>query len=86
MNEPINHACQTMLSAISAYLDGDLDQTECAEIERHCASCARCAELVATLKQTVGLCRNAAAAPLPEAVRDRARASIRRLLDEGGAA
>lgn len=86
MTEPMNAACQAMLAAISAYLDGDLDQTECGEIERHCASCARCAEVIATLRQTVGLCRNAAAVPLPEAVRARARASIRRLLDEGGAA
>lgn len=83
---PMNAECKAMLSAISAYLDGDLDAAECAGIERHCAGCPACAEVVATLQRTVGLCRNAAAVPLPEAVRARARESVRKLLDEGGAA
>ncbi len=82
MSEPMNADCKAMLSAISAYLDGDLGATECAAIERHCAGCASCAEVVATLQKTVGLCRNAATVPLPEVVRARARASIRRLLEE----
>ena len=86
MSEPMSVECKAMLAAISAYLDGDLDATECAGIERHCAQCVACAQVVATLQQTVGLCRHAADVPLPDAVRARARASIRRLLDEGGAA
>ena len=85
MSEPMPAECKAMLSAISAYLDGDLGATECAEIERHCAQCPACTEVVATLQQTVGLCRHAATVPLPDAVRARARASIRHLLDDGGA-
>ena len=76
----LNPACKRMLSAISAYLDGDLNATECIEIERHCAGCPQCAEVVGALRQTVGLCRDAAAVPLPESVRARARASVRHLL------
>ncbi len=76
----LNAACKDMLSAISAYLDGDLDATQCADIERHCAACPQCAEVVGALRQTVGLCREAAAVPLPEAVRTRARESVQRLL------
>lgn len=74
--------CAAMLSGISAYLDGELPSTECAAIEAHCAGCQSCAALVAGLREAVGLCRGAAEKPLPESVRERARASVRRLLDE----
>jgi anti-sigma factor RsiW len=73
--------CATILANISAYLDGELETTACAEIEAHCATCASCEALVQSLRATVGLCREAAAAPLPEDVRHRARESVRRLLE-----
>jgi anti-sigma factor RsiW len=74
--------CTAILANISAFLDGDLDATSCAAIEAHCSACPRCAAVVEGLKQTVGLCRSASAAPLPDAVRRRALDSIRRLLDQ----
>jgi anti-sigma factor (TIGR02949 family) len=72
--------CREVLTQISAYLDGELDHTACDAIERHCDRCESCARLIAGLRETVGLCRRAAAAPLPEEVRRRARESVRRLL------
>jgi len=80
MSEPAN-ACREVLSNISGYLDGELDTTACAAIERHCVMCPTCAELVKGLRETVGLCRQAATVPLPDAVRRRAIESVRRLLD-----
>ena len=74
--------CREILAGISAYLDGDLDATACNAIERHCLSCAQCAALVNGLRDTVGLCRQAASTPLPESVRQRARESVRRLLEQ----
>ena len=74
--------CAAMLSGISAFLDGELAATECAAIEAHCAGCPGCAALVSGLQEAVGLCRGVAEVPLPESVRERARASVRRLLDE----
>ncbi len=79
MNEPPN-ACREVLSNISGYLDGELDATACDAIERHCRGCSSCAALVQGLRETVGLCRQAATAPLPDAVRRRALESVRRLL------
>jgi anti-sigma factor RsiW len=73
--------CAAILANISAFLDGDLDATACTAIEAHCASCPRCAPVVEGLRQTIGLCREAAATPLPESVRARARTAVRRLLD-----
>jgi anti-sigma factor RsiW len=74
--------CAAILTNISSYLDGELDATACAAIEAHCGTCPRCAPLVEGLRRTVGLCREAGSAPLPDEVRARARASVRRLLDE----
>jgi anti-sigma factor RsiW len=74
--------CRRVLAEISAYLDGDLDDAACAAIEIHCATCANCAEVVESLKQTAGVCRKLGATPLPSAVLDRARESVRRLLEE----
>lgn len=81
MSEPSSD-CTAILRNISAYLDGELEATACAAIEAHCATCPRCAPLVEGLRRTVGLCRDAASAPLPEDVRARARESVRRLLDD----
>ena len=78
---PALTACRAVLTNISNYLDGELDATACAAIERHCIGCPSCAALVSGLRETVGLCRQAGTAPLPDAVRQRARESVRQLLD-----
>ena len=80
MSDEMNAECNAMLAGISAYLDGDLDATACEAIERHCLNCPRCAAVVGGLRETIGLCREAGSAPLPDAVRQRAKASIERLL------
>lgn len=82
MTESMNRECRDILAGISAYLDGDLEATACEAIEQHCQNCASCAALVAGLRETVGLCRQAGTVPLPESVRRRARESVRRLLAE----
>lgn len=75
--------CESVLRSISAYLDGDLPCTECDLIEKHCAECEACSEVVEELRATIGLCRSAAAVPIPSAVRARAQASIAALLKSG---
>jgi anti-sigma factor RsiW len=73
--------CRRVLASVSAYLDGDLGATACDSIEAHCGSCPECADVIAGLRKTVGLCRQAGTTPVPEAVRQRARVSVQRLLD-----
>jgi anti-sigma factor (TIGR02949 family) len=80
MSDPSTPDCRTILTNISAYLDGELDATACDEIERHCQACASCSELVEGLRQTIGLCRRAGETPLPDAIRQRARDRVRLLL------
>ena len=76
----LSRNCRALLSEISSYLDGELSTTACDAIERHCETCADCAAVVQGLRETIGLCREAASLPLPDAVRQRARAGIQRLL------
>lgn len=75
--------CESVLRSISAYLDGELPGTQCDFIEKHCAHCAGCAAVVQELRETIGLCRSAATAQIPDAVRARAQASIAALLKSG---
>lgn len=72
--------CGALLAGVSAYLDGDADAAACEAIQRHCRDCAGCAAVVEGLRETIGLCREAGTAPLPDPVRRRAKASIDRLL------
>jgi anti-sigma factor RsiW len=78
MNTPCD--CKATLTNISAYLDGELERTACDAIEQHCERCPSCAALVKGLRDTIGLCRQAAFVALPDAVRQRARARVRQLL------
>jgi anti-sigma factor RsiW len=80
MSQDVNAECRAALTGISAYLDGELNAVACQAIERHCRDCAACATLVEGLRETIGLCREAGSTPLPEPVRQRAKASIERLL------
>jgi anti-sigma factor RsiW len=80
MTTTLSAECRQVLASVSAYLDGDLDQTACESIDRHGAQCASCAKVIAGLRDTVGLCRQAGSLPVPDAVRLRARAQVRRLL------
>ena len=81
MSERAPDDCAAILASISAYLDGDLDAAACANIEAHAVTCASCAPTIEGLRRTIGLCHDAGAVPLPDAVRRRARASIQQLLD-----
>jgi anti-sigma factor RsiW len=76
----VDPECAAVLGGISAYLDGELDDAGCDAIESHCRTCESCGAIVEGLRDTIGLCRHAADAPVPDAVRQKARASIDALL------
>ena len=75
--------CDSLLQQISSYLDGDLNESTCAAIEHHAASCSACGRVIEDFRRTTGLCRTAATTPLPGDVRARARARVRELLRRG---
>lgn len=80
MSETPRVTCESLLQQISAYLDGDLGAATCEAIERHASSCDRCSVVIEDFRKTTGLCRTAADAPLPDAVRALAQARVRALL------
>ncbi|MEA3336478.1 MAG: zf-HC2 domain-containing protein [Chloroflexota bacterium] len=68
---PAYGTCREMLSDLSAYLDGDLDDALCLEIERHMTDCEDCRVVVDTLRKTVMLYHRLPPEPLPDDVEDR---------------
>jgi len=61
-----------MLSSLSEYVDGTLEEALCTEIERHMADCENCRIVVDTLKKTITLYRNSAGrGSVPENLRQR---------------
>lgn len=65
--------CQTMLSLISDFVDGELNQDLCLQIESHLSECPDCSIVVDTLKKTIFLYQNSSndIKQVPEDVRER---------------
>jgi anti-sigma factor (TIGR02949 family) len=65
-------SCRELLSSLSDYIDGELSENLCAEIERHMAGCENCRIVVDTLQKTIDLYhQERVPEPLPVDVRDR---------------
>ena len=54
MNTEMND-CQHNIFQIHAYIDDELDKTQCLELESHIADCKNCRIVVNTLKKTIQL-------------------------------
>ena len=50
-----HQACRHLLSSLSEYVDGELEEKLCAEIERHLAGCENCRIVIDSLEMTVYL-------------------------------
>jgi anti-sigma factor RsiW len=63
--------CERLLGQLSDYVDGELSQSMCQEIERHLAGCQNCRVVVDTLRKTVALYQLTGAEPIPGDVQER---------------
>jgi anti-sigma factor RsiW len=63
--------CREMLGALSDYIDGELEERLCAEIEAHMRDCPDCQVMVDTLRKTVVLYRTHGRAKVPTDVQSR---------------
>jgi predicted anti-sigma-YlaC factor YlaD len=64
--------CRQLLNSLSDYVDGDLQQELCDEIELHMKDCENCQIVVDTLSKTVSLYQTSSeAAVVPDDVRQR---------------
>src|SRR5579862_238628 len=60
-DEPLRPArCKAMFAELSDYLDEQLDDSLCEELERHMNGCGPCQAFVATLEATIEQCRQLA--------------------------
>lgn len=58
-----NSRCHHLLDALGGYLDGEVSDALCAEIETHLATCEDCRVVVDTTRKTIELYRTL---PKPE--------------------
>jgi predicted anti-sigma-YlaC factor YlaD len=68
-----HETCRFLLSSLSDYVDGELGDELCAEIDRHLQSCENCRIVIDSLKKTVYLYHVTSMEPpmVPDDVRER---------------
>jgi RNA polymerase sigma-70 factor, ECF subfamily len=68
--------CPELAQELTAYVGAEIDQATCVQIEKHLASCPRCAGACDALKRTVSLCRQLPGGKVPAVVRAAVRTAI----------
>jgi hypothetical protein len=68
--------CLKILRGLSAYLDEELAGNVCREIRKHLGACPNCEVFLASLRQTITLCRHVEPPPLSPAAKIRLRGQI----------
>ena len=70
-----------MFAKLSEYIDNELDELTCKDIEDHARDCIPCKACLETLRQTIGLCRSLESdeKPVPEAFSKRLKTLIQKL-------
>ncbi len=63
--------CRQYLDSLSDYVDGELGEALCREIETHMAECENCRVVVNTLAKTVMLYHQLPAPEMPNTVKER---------------
>ncbi len=83
-HDPSHTACLELFEKLSEYLDDELDEQICRQIEAHASTCVACRACLETLRQTVALCRamRRTEASVPGAFSDRWKEYIRKMASE----
>ena len=63
-HQPGEGRCLDILRQLSAYIDDELPSDICVELRRHVGACPNCEVFIASLRDTVKLCRNHQTPPL----------------------
>lgn len=72
--------CRGVIHELSSYLDGELDVTARALLERHLEHCEDCRLVVDTTRKTIQIFCNSEPVPLPGDVRERLHAALEKRL------
>ena len=57
--------CREMFEKLSEYIDKELDEVTCKDIEKHARDCIPCQVCLGTLKQAIELCKKMKPEPVP---------------------
>ena len=68
--------CKEVFSLLSEYLDLELPNDACREIDDHIAGCAPCVDFTETLRKTVEMCRRYRPEAMPEPLGTEARRQL----------
>ena len=68
--------CRKYFKRISEYLDGDLDDEICHEIETHLSQCPECRKCHDSLQKTIQLCKEMGNEEMPIDTRERLRSTL----------
>jgi anti-sigma factor RsiW len=58
--------CLELFEKLSEYLDNELDEVTCQDIEKHIQECVPCFVCLQTLKRTIELCKQTENRSVPE--------------------
>ena len=70
-HEHARFECGELLAQISDYLDGDLEDAICLELESHLVDCTDCQIVTDTLRKTISLYRRRGRVELPDGLTKR---------------
>jgi len=65
-----NPKCRDFLGQLSDYIDGELEEELCAQIEQHIAGCDNCRIMIDTLRKTIILYKTQPQANVPDRVHE----------------
>jgi len=76
--------CKSIVKHLSDFLNGTLDATHYASIERHLENCTDCRLVVNTTQKTIQIFCNAEPAPLPQDIRQKLHEALEKRLRRTG--
>jgi len=74
--------CRQLFRLLSEFMDGELPEGLCREIQTHLSDCEPCQAFLRTLQRTVEICQELPAEPLPSEARRELREILRAELAE----
>ncbi|MBS2028126.1 MAG: sigma-70 family RNA polymerase sigma factor [Deltaproteobacteria bacterium] len=77
--------CPELAEQLSRYVAHEIDQAACVALEKHLATCDRCAGACESLQRTVSLCRQIPGDAVPAPVRSAVRQALVSMMGQAGA-
>lgn len=68
--------CREVFALLSRYIDLDLPDDVCREVEQHIAGCSPCVEFTESLRKTVEMCREYEPEDLPRSLGELAKTRL----------